>query len=53
MHDLAVLRLTSPTGTFPARGGRASSIWRAAAPQRRIGMKKCRVLREPSVSWLP
>ena len=26
---------------------------RAAAPQRRIGSKKCRVLREPSVSWLP
>ena len=26
---------------------------RAAAPQRRMGSKKCRVLREPSVSWLP
>ena len=26
---------------------------RAAAPQRRIGMKKWRVEREPSVSWLP
>ena len=26
---------------------------RAAAPQRRIGSKKWRVLREPSVSWLP
>ena len=31
----------------------ASSICRAAAPQRRMGMKKWRVLREPSVSWLP
>ena len=26
---------------------------RAAAPQRRMGSKKWRVLREPSVSWLP
>jgi hypothetical protein len=44
---------TSPTGTFQRAAAAASSIWRAAAPHRRIGMKKWRVLREPSVSWLP
>ena len=41
------------TGTPQRAAAAASSIVRAAAPQRRIGSKKCRVLREPSVSWLP
>jgi hypothetical protein len=44
---------TSPTGTFHWLAAACSSICRAAAPQRRIGMNQCRVLREPSVSWLP
>jgi hypothetical protein len=40
MHDLVV-------------PGFDSSMARAAAPHRRIGSKKCLVLRDPSVSWLP
>ena len=47
------LASTSLTGTFQRSAAAASSIVRAAAPQRRMGSKKCRVLREPSVSWLP
>jgi hypothetical protein len=45
--------LTSETGTFQRAAAAVSSILRAAAPQRRIGVKKWRVEREPSVSWLP
>ena len=44
---------TSLTGTFQRSAAAASSMVRAAAPQRRMGSKKWRVLREPSVSWLP
>ena len=41
------------TGTPQRAAAAASSMVRAAAPHRRMGSKKCRVLREPSVSWLP
>src|SRR5271168_3971900 len=44
---------TSETSTPQRFAAAASSIMRAAAPTWRIGMKKCRVEREPSVSWLP
>src|SRR5580692_9449791 len=44
---------TSETSTPQRFAAAASSIVRAAAPTWRIGMKKCRVEREPSVSWLP
>src|SRR5580700_4213483 len=44
---------TSETGTPQRFAAAASNIMRAAAPTWRIGMKKWRVEREPSVSWLP
>src|SRR3984957_2110917 len=44
---------TSETSTPQRFAAAASGIMRAAAPPWRIGMKKCRVEREPSVSWLP
>ncbi len=47
------LACTSDAGTPQRAAAALSSICRAAAPQRRIGMKKWRVVREPSVSWLP
>ena len=56
------LLVRRPRGSSPRPGRAARSIgWRrparasarAAAPQRRIGSNQCRVLREPSVSWLP
>ena len=45
--------LTSATGTPQRLAAAASSMVRADAPIWRIGIRKCRVLREPSVSWLP
>ena len=44
---------TSDTGTDQRAAAAASSIWRAAAPTRRMGTKKCRTLRDPSTFWLP
>ena len=54
VHDLVVLRLDLADRHAPAAWRAAcSSICRAAAPHRRIGWMKWRMLREPSVSWLP
>ena len=47
------LATTSPTSTFQRAAAAVSSIMRIEAPQARIGWMKCRVLRDPSVSWLP
>jgi isoquinoline 1-oxidoreductase subunit beta len=43
----------APQVTRHSAAAASRSIWRAAAPVRRMGSKKCRRLREPSVSWLP
>src|SRR5271168_478364 len=44
---------TSPTGTPQRCAAAVSSICRIAAPHSRIGWIKWRMLREPSVFWLP
>ena len=44
---------TADTSTPQRFAAACSSIMRIAAPHWRIGCTKCRVLREPSVSWLP
>src|SRR5215470_14207502 len=44
---------TSPTGTLQCCAAAVSSICRIAAPHSRMGWMKWRMLREPSVFWLP
>ena len=53
VDDFVVLRLDLLGVDAQRLAAAASSIMRAAAPHSRIGFMKCRVLREPSVSWLP
>ncbi len=49
----AIRDVVGYTGTFHWLAAACSSICRAAAPQRRMGSNQWRMLREPSVSWLP
>ncbi len=53
VHDLVVVRLDLRHRHVPLAGRRGFQHAARGAPTRRIGVKKWRVLREPSVFWLP